>query len=146
MSLWCLQISHKNNEIFSRISALAKRSSWKIRALYTANLTLLHYFSDLSSWKNFIGFLGDLKTTKRHLEINWPLAFKTYNPTVQWAAVKTHPSLIKVPPQKLNPDGFIKAAWYLISPGKTSLPWTIRPGLSISSLIGFALIATKSTK
>ena len=51
-----------------------------------------------------------------------PLAFKTYNPMVQWAAVKTHPSLIKVPPQKLNPDGFIKAAWYLISPGKTSLP------------------------
>ena len=50
------------------------------------------------------------------------LDFKTYNPMVQWAAVKTHPSLIKVPPQKLNPDGFIKAAWYLISPGKTSLP------------------------
>ena len=50
------------------------------------------------------------------------IAFKTYNPMVQWAAVKTHPSLIKVPPQKLNPDGFIKAAWYLISPGKTSLP------------------------
>ena len=34
----------------------------------------------------------------------------TYNPTVQCPAVSTHPDLIRVPPQKLKPDGLIKAA------------------------------------
>ena len=70
----------------------------------------------------------------------------TYNPTVQCPAVRTHPGLIKVPPQKLNPDFSIKAAWYLISPSLASLPWTILPGLSISSLMVSAWVVTKITK
>ena len=58
---------------------------------------------------------------------------QTYLLTMQCAAVKTHPSLIKVPPQKLNPSGFIMAAWYVTSPGLASRPWTMRLGRSISS-------------
>ena len=93
MSFWCLQISQKNNEIFSRISALASkrcRIKKKIGELYTPNwgfyfdsLTLLFWFElflearaeilskSLQEFRWF--FWGDLKTAKGHFEINWPL-------------------------------------------------------------------------
>ena len=57
MFFWCLQISQKTNEIFSRISALAskKRSNQNnkgtlYRWLEDFILTLLHYFFDLTSF------------------------------------------------------------------------------------------------
>ena len=56
MSFWCLQIFQKNNEFFSRISALAskKRSNQKnkgtlYRWLEDLILTLLRYFFDLEA-------------------------------------------------------------------------------------------------
>jgi hypothetical protein len=80
MSFWCLQISQKINEIFSRISALAskKRSNQK-------NIPLIggFYFDSLmyttflilsrNPGKNFVVFLGDLKTPNGNFEIKWPL-------------------------------------------------------------------------
>ena len=44
-------------------------------------MTLLYYFLiwplfrgyGRNPGKNFVGFLGDLKTSKGHFEINWPL-------------------------------------------------------------------------
>ena len=49
MSYWYLQFSKKMNE--------------KIR----------HYYYGTSNWIVFVRFLGELKTPKRHFEINWPL-------------------------------------------------------------------------
>ena len=49
MSFWYLQFSQKTNK--------------KIRL----------YYYGISSWIVFIRFLGELKSPKRHLEINWPL-------------------------------------------------------------------------
>ena len=50
MSFWYLQFSQKMNE--------------KNR---------LYYYGSSSSRIVFVRFLGELKTTKRHFEINWPL-------------------------------------------------------------------------
>ena len=60
----------------------------KISALYTANWRILFWLSYTTFliWplfrgygrnpgKNFIVFLGDLKTPKGHFEINWPLVY-----------------------------------------------------------------------
>ena len=90
MSFWCLQISQKIHEIFSRISAIAskKRSNQKnkgnlyvplIGGFYFDSLTLLFWFDlfsearaeilEIISWL----FLGDLKTPKGHFKITWPL-------------------------------------------------------------------------
>ena len=46
MSFWCLQISQKTNEIFSRISALASKKRWnqKNKGFYFDSLTLLFWF------------------------------------------------------------------------------------------------------
>ena len=52
MKFWCLQISHKANQILDRF---------------------LPYEARQKSVKNLVGFLGDLKTPKFHSEINWPL-------------------------------------------------------------------------
>ena len=38
--------------------------------------------------KNFIGFLGDLKTPKEHFEINWPLV-------IFWGAISTIDNFIQ---------------------------------------------------
>ena len=54
MSFWCHRFDQKINEIFLRISALASKKRLN---------------------QIFFGFLGDLKTPKRHFEINRPLVF-----------------------------------------------------------------------
>ena len=53
MYFWNLQFSQKTNE--------------KIRL----------YYYGTSSWIVFVRFLGELKTPKRHFEIDWPLACKS---------------------------------------------------------------------
>ena len=89
ISFSCLQLSPKNQQnSFFRISALAskKMSNQKIRAHYITNWRILFWLSyttfliwplftswGRNPWKNFVGFLEDLKTPKGHFEINWPL-------------------------------------------------------------------------
>ena len=51
MSFWCLQFYQKTNE---------NNSTWG-----TIVVKLI----------SFVRFLGELKITKRHFEINWPLVF-----------------------------------------------------------------------
>ena len=65
MSFWYLQFSQKTNK--------------KIR---------LHYYGSIKL-NCFHSFLGELKTPKRHFEINWPLADLLYSIVVacMWAAV-----------------------------------------------------------
>ena len=88
---WCLMwllSSTFSPYVYDSFSALAskKRSNQKNRALYTDNWRILFWlsYSTFLIWplfrsygrcpgKNFVGFLGDLKTPKGHFEINWPL-------------------------------------------------------------------------
>ena len=76
MSFWCHRLDHNTNEIFSRISALAskKTSNQKVPLFFWFDLFLEARAEIL--WKNFVGFLGDLKTPKVHFKINWPLGFR----------------------------------------------------------------------
>ena len=68
MSFWCLQISQKINEIFSRIAA-----NWTI-LIWLSYTTFLIWPIWQKSWKQFRYFLGDLKTSKGDFKFNWPLA------------------------------------------------------------------------
>ena len=89
MSFWCLQIFQKNNDFFSRISALAsnKKSNQKIRALDTTNWRILFWLSYttflisrlVQKYKNiFVRFLVQMKSLKFTSEIYWPLCRKHY--------------------------------------------------------------------
>ena len=83
MSFWYLQIFQKNNEMFSRISALASkmRSNQKnkghfiplIRGFYFDSYTTFLIWPPFPG-KFFVVFLDHMKTPKGHFKINWPLA------------------------------------------------------------------------
>ena len=86
MSFWCLQIFHKTNDNFSRISALVskKRSNQKssVResnppiSCIKCPYFLIWGYGRIPG-KNFVVFWGDLKTPKEHFNINWPLQIYT---------------------------------------------------------------------
>ena len=88
MSFWCHRLDRNTNEFFSRISALAskKRSNQKscvreskqnppisgIKFPYFFDLTFFKRLGQKSLQK-IRWFLGDLKTSKGHFKIDWPL-------------------------------------------------------------------------
>ena len=93
MSFWCLQIFKKNQQNFSRIPALKKRSNQKkIRALYTTNWRIFFWPSYTTFLKAraeileifFVDFLEDLKTPRGHFEIDWPLEMFFYSRVVRF--------------------------------------------------------------
>ena len=87
MSVSCLQIDQITNESFVRISALAskRRSNQKKSCNRVKIIELVLFFVSTlfrglgrNSYKDFVGFMVDLKTPKGYFEINRPLMKAIY--------------------------------------------------------------------
>ena len=90
MTFECLHLNQKTNEKYFCISAQASKTGQIIKMMthYHANWSLfifqhnnLHSFFDLTYFREvgqkyrniFVRFLVQMKTSKSHIEINWPL-------------------------------------------------------------------------
>ena len=59
--------------IFTYLFYFIEMSFWYLQFSQKLNEKIRLYYNGTSSWIVFVHFLGELKTPKRHFEINWPL-------------------------------------------------------------------------